>query len=268
MREMNKTFFLSHGSPTLSIDEGLEARHFLQSWKEKVLQDKPKAILIISAHWDTKYPAVNSAPRPSTIHDFYGFPDRMYQIRYPAPGSPDLAQKVRTLLVDAGFDRVGVDTNRGVDHGAWVPLMLMYPEADIPVCQLSVQSHESGAYHYNMGKALSPLKHEGVLIVGSGNATHNLRELNRNAKDGIADPLYLEFDEWLRDALLEGRYEDVNDVARKAPHVKRVHPSFDHLYPLHVAMGAAGERATAEQIHTSWQLGTLSYSSYQFNSSN
>ncbi|MBA0697453.1 hypothetical protein Goari_020994 [Gossypium aridum] len=163
----------------------------------------------------------------------------------------------------SGFKRVDEARERGLDHGAWVPLMLMYPEADIPVCQLSVQSKRDGNYHYNLGKALAPLKDEGVLIMGSGSATHNLRALGM--ADGIV-PWALEFDTWLKDALLQGRYEDVNCYREKAPHAKMAHPWPDHLYPLHVAMGAAGENAKAKLIHHSWQLGALSYASYQFKS--
>ncbi|KAF3527107.1 hypothetical protein F2Q69_00048202 [Brassica cretica] len=221
MEKVNQTFFLSHGSPTLSIDDSLEARQFFKSWTNKVLPQKPKSILVISAHWDTKVPTVNTVLRNSTIHDFYGFPDPMYKLKYEAPGAIELGKRVKELLMgEGGMKRVDEDKNRGLDHGAWIPLMLMYPEADIPVCQLSVQSSQSGTYHYNMGKALASLKDE-----------------------------------------------DVNEWEEKAPNAKMAHPWPEHFYPLHVAMGAAGGDAKAEQIHTSWQLGTLSYSSYSFTSS-
>ncbi|TYH20299.1 hypothetical protein ES288_A05G420000v1, partial [Gossypium darwinii] len=233
------------------------------SWKDKVFPQKPKAILVISGQWDTSFPAVNIVHRNDTIYDFYGFPDRMYKLKYPAPGAPELALRVKELLMGSGFKRVDEDRERGLDHGAWVPLMLMYPEADIPVCQLSVQSKRDGNYHYNLGKALAPLKGEGVLIMGSGSATHNLRA--PRIVDGIV-PWALEFDTWLKDALLQGKYEDVNCYQEKAPHAKMAHPCPDHFYPLQVAMGAAGENAKAKLIHHSWQLGSLSYASYQFNS--
>ncbi|KAG5396953.1 hypothetical protein IGI04_018767 [Brassica rapa subsp. trilocularis] len=258
MERVNQTFFLSHGSPTLSIDDSLEARQFFKSWTNKVLPQKPKSILVISAHWDTKVPTVNTVLRNSTIHDFYGFPDPMYKLKYEAPGAIELGKRVKELLMgEGGMKRVDEDKNRGLDHGAWVPLMLMYPEADIPVCQLSVQSSQSGTYHYNMGKALAPLKDEGVLIIGSGSATHNLRKLDFNITNGSAVPWALAFDHWLRDSLLQGRYGDVNEWEEKAPNAKMAHPWPEHFYPLHVAMGAAGGDAKAEQIHTSWQLGTL-----------
>ncbi|KAF6167093.1 hypothetical protein GIB67_041348 [Kingdonia uniflora] len=257
------TFFISHGSPTLSIDESLPARHFLQSFGEKVFQEKPKAILIISGHWETSDPTVNVVNGPmDTIYDFYGFPKSMYQIKYPAPGAPEMAMRVKELLKEGGFKKVKEDKSRGLDHGAWVPLMLMYPAADIPVCQLSVQTKKNGTYHYNMGKMLAPLRNEGVLIIGSGSATHNLRLLSMD--ESVVIPWALEFDNWLKDSLLDGRYQDVNDYEKKAPHAKKAHPHPDHFYPLHVAMGAAGEESTAEQIHTGWSLGALSYSSYRF----
>lgn len=126
-----------------------------------------------------------------------------YQIKYPAPGAPELARRVKELLLASGFNRVDEDKTRGLDHGAWVPLMLMYPEANIPVCQLSVQSDRDGTYHYNMGRALAPLKEEGVLIIGSGSATHNLRALEFKGDSVVS--WASEFDTWLKDALLQGR---------------------------------------------------------------
>ncbi|XP_074583525.1 extradiol ring-cleavage dioxygenase [Curcuma longa] len=257
------TFFLSHGSPTLSIDESLPARHFFQSWRSKVLPAVPRAILIVSGHWETAYPTVNVIDGPNdTIYDFYNFPKRMYELKYPAPGAPDLAKRVKELLQNAGFGRVKEDNSRGLDHGAWVPLMLMYPNVDIPVCQLSVQTEMDATYHYNMGKALAPLRDEGVLIVGSGSATHNLRNLS--SSNAPVAKWALEFDTWLKEALLGRRYDEVNKYMEKAPNARMAHPSPDHFYPLHVALGAAGERAKAELIHHSWTNSTLSYASYRF----
>ncbi|KAF3444200.1 hypothetical protein FNV43_RR13890 [Rhamnella rubrinervis] len=250
----------------MATNESLPARHFLKSWKEKVFPHvTPKSILIISGHWDTSVPSVNViSDRNDTIYDFHGFPEPLYQIKYPAPGAPELAKRVKELLLESGFNRVDEDKTRGLDHGAWVPLMLMYPEANIPVCQLSVQSDRDGTYHYNMGRALAPLKEEGVLIIGSGTATHNLKAMG--PEDSSVASWASEFDTWIKDAILQGRYEDVNHFAEKAPNAKKAHPLPDHFYPMHVAIGAAGEDAKANLIHHSWSHGAISYASYQFTS--
>jgi len=265
--KVKETYYISHGAPTLAIDNSLPARGFLKSFRDTVYggaqRPPPTSILVISGHWETDYPTVNAVSGTcDTIYDFYGFPREMYKLKYPAPGAPQLATRVKELLMASGFERVGVDEKRGLDHGAWVPLMLMFPEADIPVCQLSVQTNRDGTYHYNLGKALAPLKDEGVLIIGSGSATHNLRASRLG--DGSVASWALEFDTWLKDALLDGRYEDVNHYEERAPHAKAAHPWPDHFYPLHVAIGAAGKNSKAELIHHSWQLGTLSYASYKF----
>ncbi|KAI8566010.1 hypothetical protein RHMOL_Rhmol02G0005900 [Rhododendron molle] len=266
--KVKETYYISHGSPTLSIDDSLPARGFLKSFRDTVYggaqRPPPNSILVISGHWETDYPTVNAVSGTcDTIYDFYGFPQEMYKLKYPAPGAPQLATRVKELLTASGFQRVSVDKKRGLDHGAWVPLMLMFPEADIPVCQLSIQTNRDGTYHYNLGKVLAPLKEEGILIIGSGSATHNLRAL-RQSRDGSVASWALEFDTWLKDALLNGRYEDVNHYEERAPHSKVAHPWPDHFYPLHVAIGAAGENAKAELIHHSWDLGALSYASYKF----
>ncbi|KAL2520262.1 Extradiol ring-cleavage dioxygenase [Forsythia ovata] len=263
MGGLKETFYISHGSPTLSIDDSLPAHPFLLSFRQKVFSEKPNCILVISAHWETSEPTVNVINGPNdTIHDFYNFPKPMYQLKYPAPGAPELAKKVKKQLEEAGFKRVHEDKKRGLDHGAWVPLMLMYPEADIPVCQLSVQTNMDATHHYNLGRALAPLKKEGVLIIGSGSATHNLKTM-QGTNDAVAS-WALEFDNWLKESLLTGRYEDVNHYEEKAPFAKLAHPWPDHFYPLHVAIGAAGENAKAELIHDSWTNYTLSYASYKF----
>ncbi|XP_062207651.1 extradiol ring-cleavage dioxygenase-like [Phragmites australis] len=259
------TFFLSHGSPTLPIDDKIPARHFFKSWlPERVAGDQPpRAILVVSGHWETATPAVNVIRGSNdTIHDFYGFPKPMYQLKYPAPGAPNLAIRTKELLEQAGFGPVKEDHSRGLDHGAWVPLMLMYPDANIPVCQLSVQTDRDGTYHYNLGRALAPLREDGVLILGSGSATHNLRKMG--PFDSPVPQWAAEFDTWLKDSLLNGRHEDVKLYEEKAPYGKVAHPWPDHFYPLHVALGAAGDSARAELIHHSWTNATISYASYRF----
>ncbi|XP_004495442.1 extradiol ring-cleavage dioxygenase-like [Cicer arietinum] len=260
---LKETFYISHGSPTLAIDETIPAWKFLKQWKE-VFPHRPSAILVISGHWDTSVPTVNVVQHNQTIYDFSGFPRSMYKLKYPAPGAPQLARKVKELIEASGLSRVDEDKKRGLDHGTWVPLMLMYPEADIPVCQLSVSSQRDGTYHYNLGKALAPLKDEGVLIVGSGSATHNMRAIGH--RDSPPPAWALAFDSWLKKSLVEGRYDDINHYDEKAPYAKVAHPWPDHFFPLHVAMGAAGENSKARVIHESWDGGAFSYASFGFTS--
>ncbi|QCD95053.1 4,5-DOPA dioxygenase extradiol-like [Vigna unguiculata] len=263
--KFKETFYVSHGSPALAVDDSIPAWKFFTSWKER-FPTPPSAILVVSGHWDTHAPTVNVVDRNDTIYDFYGFPKSMYKLKYPAPGAPQLAKRVKELLIGSGFEHVNEDKKRGLDHGAWVPLLLMYPEADIPVCQLSLSSNKGGTYHYNMGKALAPLKDEGVLIIGSGSATHNLRAIGpRNSPPA---PWAQAFMTWLKTSLLEGRYEEVNEYEEKAPYAKMAHPYPDHFFPLHVAMGAAGENAKAKIVHDSWDAGSFSYASFSFTTAN
>nr|CAB3474984.1 unnamed protein product [Digitaria exilis] len=265
------TFFISHGSPTLSIDDSMPARHFLKSWVPTGLAgpQPPRAILAVSAHWETDTPSVNVIHGTNdTIHDFYGFPDQMYKLKYPAPGAPDVARRTKKLLEDAGFGPVTEDHRRGLDHGAWVPLMLMYPKANVPVFQLSVQTSRDGAYHYDLGRALAPLREEGVLVFGSGSATHNLSRITRHGQPPPPPRWAVEFDGWLRETLVGGRHDDVKRYREAAaPHAEVAHPRPEHLYPLHVALGAAGDGCEAELIHHSWSNASLSYASYRFTSS-
>jgi 4,5-DOPA dioxygenase extradiol len=179
---MLPALFLSHGAPTFPLGD-VPARHFL-SHLAASLPERPKAVLIVSAHWETQRPAVNVVEVNDTIHDFYGFPPELYQISYPAPGSRALAERVAGLLAEGGLT---TDANpiRGLDHGAWVPLQLIFPNADIPVVQLSVQSQLDPAHHVRLGRLLEPLRQEGVLVIGSGSFTHDLSSF-REYRNAIA----------------------------------------------------------------------------------
>nr|BAH66636.1 4,5-DOPA dioxygenase [Phytolacca americana] len=261
---IRETFYISHGTPLMAIDKSVQARPFLEGWREKVLSKKPKSILMISAHWETDVPTVNAVHHSDLVYDFYGFPAPMYQLKYPAPGAPHLARRIQEVLTASGL-KCAVDKKRGLDHGSWVPLRLMYPEASIPVCQLSVQSNLDATHHYNLGRALAPLKEEGVLIIGSGSAVHPSGN-TPGSFFGVAR-WAAEFDNWLEEALTRRRYDDVNNYKIKAPNWKLAHPWPEHLYPLHVAMGAAGEKSKAKLIHRSWGHGILGYASYKFTSS-
>jgi 4,5-DOPA dioxygenase extradiol len=252
------SIFVSHGSPMLALDPG-EAGAFWHKLSASL--PRPSAVLCISAHWNTRDPAACTATRPETIHDYYGFPEPMYRLSYPAPGAPALAERAVGLLKAAGIP-AATEPRYGLDHGAWVPLQSFYPEADMPVAQLSVQPYRDARWHKKMGAALAVLRDEGVLILGSGGATHNLRELDRY---GRSVPLWArEFDEWLASNLAEGRDDALLDWETKAPHAQRAHPSPEHFLPLFVAWGAAGERARGERLYQDFTMGGLSMAAFRF----
>jgi 4,5-DOPA dioxygenase extradiol len=224
---------------------------------------RPRAVLIASAHWETSVPMLTGNPKPQTIHDFGGFPPELYALRYPAPGAPALATEAVALLKAAGIT-AGVDGCRGVDHGAWVPLMWMYPAHDIPVVQISVQPELGTARHVELGRAMAPLAADGVLIVGSGHTTHNLRDWMANPRR--TEPLrYAQaFAEWVS-ARLEARdTAALIDYRALAPEAERAHPSEEHFLPLHVAWGAAGDGARAERIVTGFEAGALALDTWLF----
>jgi 4,5-DOPA dioxygenase extradiol len=249
------TIFVSHGSPMLILGDS-PARAFLATLGSQL--PRPTAIVAVSAHWDTDLPAVSLAHRPDTIHDFYGFPDALYRLRYAAPGAPELAERVAKLTGAAH------DLHRGLDHGAWVPAMLGWPEADIPIFQLSVQPGESPAHHIALGRKLSALREEGVLVMGSGSATHNLRALVRGGDDSEPEPWAREFDDWLAETVEKGDEAALADYRAQAPNAEDAHPTDEHFLPLHVAYGAAGEGARGRPLHRSFTLGNLSMASYAF----
>lgn len=256
---MQPTLFLSHGSPMLAL-QPIPARDFIASLGQSLT--RPDAVVVISAHWETDVPAVNAVAANETIHDFYGFPPALYQLSYPAPGAPDLAAHIADLLGDAGL-RAHIDTQRGLDHGAWVPLLMMWPDHDIPVLQLSVQSSLGPGHHVQLGRALASLRAQNILVLASGSFTHNLRAVQWN--NPAAQPAWVtEFSDWMHDALTHGRTCDLVAYRRLAPHAVMAHPTDEHLLPLFVALGAAGEGATATRIHSSVDLGTLRMDAYRF----
>ena len=225
---------------------------------------EPRAILVVSAHWETMGgPAVSLAAQPETIHDFGGFPPVLYGLRYPAPGAPELAERTASLLEQAGF-AVGRSPARGLDHGAWVPLRLMYPDASIPVTQLSILRGASPAAHEALGSALAPLADEGVLVIGSGSLTHNLYEFRGGLIDAPVPDWVRRFGTWMADRLHANDRHALLDYRSQAPDAVRNHPTDEHLMPLYVAMGAAGEGAVAERIHTSHEYGVLAMDAYAF----
>lgn len=252
--------FVSHGSPTLPLEQSPSV-DFLRSLGGTL--GKPQAILIVSAHWDTARPAVSGAEKPETIYDFYGFPRELYRLRYPAPGAPQLARRVQDLLGAAGME-TDIDPSRGLDHGAWTPLFHIYPGADIPVTQLSIQWEKGPAHHVRLGEALRPLRDEGVLIFASGGATHNLRELSYQRGNPVPQPWTVEFNEWLADAVLARRADDLITYRGKAPFAVHNHPTDEHLIPLFVALGAGDAGGATQRLHSRIASGVISMDAYAF----
>ncbi|HEY0973598.1 MAG TPA: class III extradiol ring-cleavage dioxygenase [Solimonas sp.] len=228
--------FLSHGSPMLAVEEDAATAAWGRIGRAL---PRPRAVVVASAHWLTRAPAVGAAPLPVTVHDFGGFPEALYQVRYPAPGAPEIAQSVAGRLRAAGLE-ASLDPSRGLDHGIWVVLQRLFPAADVPVVPLALQPHLGAAHHYRLGAALAPLRDEGILILGSGGFVHNLREYFEGLyRDG--EPAHVRaFRLWMRERLEAGDVEALLDYRRQAPDAVRAHPTDEHLLPLYVALGAAG----------------------------
>jgi 4,5-DOPA dioxygenase extradiol len=253
--------FVSHGAPLLALEPGETGVALARLGRELA---RPTAILCVSAHWETVIPTVTRSLMPPTIHDFGGFPPAMYDLQYPAPGAPALAERTATLLEAAGI-KCEVSKERGLDHGAWVPLMLMYPSADIPVTQLSIQSHLDPSRHLAMGRALASLRNEGVLILASGSAVHNLGAVSLGGSGDAAVPAWAsEFEGWLHEHLITGDVAALMDFAARAPHAAKAHPRAEHLIPLFVALGAAGPELQVGVLHRGWTYGSLSMAAYGF----
>jgi 4,5-DOPA dioxygenase extradiol len=251
---MFPALFVSHGAPTLPFDD-VPARDFLLDLGQSL--PRPKVILAVSAHWTTDMPAVYVRKENTTLHDFGGFPRALYDLRYDAPGAPEAAQHVSALLQQAGVSTT-TNSGRGLDHGAWVPLLLMYPAADIPVLQLSIQLRQGADHHIALGHALRPFREEG-LILASGGLVHNLMALDWN--QGLPQAWSGEFAEWMDLALRDHRNDDLVHYRTRAPHAVRAHPSEDHLLPLFVAYGAGD---TTRRLHDSTTFGTLNMGAYAF----
>jgi 4,5-DOPA dioxygenase extradiol len=253
--------FIGHGSPTTAIRD-TAAHRFHQAFGRdyETRHGRPKALLVVSPHWMTRVPAVSGAAQPVTVHDFGGFPDALYRLRYAAPGAPDVARRVAELVPGTV-----VVPDQGLDHGAWMPLLLAWPEADIPVSQLAIQPHAGPSHHYRLGQALAPLAEEGVLVFASGNVSHNLRDAMRNFdREDVAPPAWgAAFDTWLDEKLAEGDVPALLDYRRQAPGADQAQPQDDHLLPIYVALGAAGPRARGHRLHRSWDYGSISMSSWE-----
>lgn len=248
--------FVSHGAPNVILYDS-PTRQFLAALGEQL--GRPRAIVAVSAHWEARRPTVNATAQPATIHDFSGFEPPLYEMTYPAPGAPELARDVAHRLHGM---RPVTDDARGLDHGVWVPLRLMYPNADIPVTQISVQSHESAQHHYLIGQNLRELREDNVLVLASGNATHNLREM---MPDGSEPPAWVTaFAGWLRTAVTAGDTGPLLDYRNTAPFAARNHPTEEHFLPLFVALGAGTPGTSGRIIHSSTAYGVLAMDAFAF----
>lgn len=262
-REMARmpALYVSHGSPNLALTPQTPAHRFLAGLADEL--PRPEAILIVSAHYTTRAPAVATAAKPPMIYDFGGFSRALYEMVYAAPGAPEVSQKAAALLSKAGLP-VTEDPERGYDHGVWVPLRIMYPKADIPVGQVSMQPLADARHHHALGRALAPLRDEGVLIVASGSMTHNLRAIQRDGL-GNAPPAWVtDFTDWMHDRLTAGDREAVLDAIDVAPNAQANHPYDDHLLPLFVALGAANDDEPITRLHSSYEYGVLAMDTYRF----
>lgn len=249
---------MSHGAPSLPLDGG-PAADFLKSLGKK--WPRPKAVLCLSAHWETREPVFTTSERYETLHDFYGFPEALYQIRYPALGNPELAERALALCLSSGI-KAGLDSKRGLDHGAWVPLLLMFPRVDVPVVQLSLPFTQGPRAVFALGEALRPLQDEGVLLLASGGFIHNLGEL---AWDGGEPQEWAKpFHNWATSALMENRLEDLLEAAKRAPQFHRAHPRTEHWLPLYFALGAADSPWHCERLYTGFEFGSLAMDAFAF----
>lgn len=251
------SLFISHGSPMFALEPGVLGPN-LRSLGQSLRGIS--AVLVVSPHWQTRGVRVGASAAPETIHDFGGFPSPLYQLQYPAAGAPDLAQDAARLLAQAGFE-VTLDERRGLDHGAWVPLRYLFPDAALPVFQVSLPHDIDAAGALRLGRALAPLRERGVLVIGSGSLTHNLYEFRQH----IRDPEYArQFVDWIRAAVAARDVEALVDYRRRAPHAQRAHPTEEHYLPLLVAMGASADTDASRLVEGGMTYGVLSMDSFAF----
>lgn len=265
MSLMLPTYFLSHGGgpwPFMHDEYGAAYARLRAALAAipTALPEAPRAVLVVSGHWEESELAVMAHPAPPMLYDYYGFPQHTYEVIYSAPGDSALARRVRELLHRAGFE-AHLDTERGFDHGAFVPLAVMYPRADVPVIQLSLHSSLDAELHLRIGAALAPLRGEGVLLAGSGMTYHNLRLMGPEAR--VPSRL---FDAWLAETLASSSEERCRRLVEweEAPAARIAHPREEHLLPLHVIVGAAGDDAASRIYYQEDLLGTMAVSSYRF----
>ncbi len=255
------SLFVSHGAPDL-LTTSCPAQTFLLSLGQELA--RPEAIIVISAHHDSTGVEISSGSNPETIHDFWGFDPELHQIKYGAPGAPVLAQKIAKDLAKIGM-KPNLDSERGFDHGAWVPLGLMFPAANIPVVQVSLNRNQNADWHFRLGKGLKPFRDQNILVIGSGSLTHNLRAFGQNRKsiDSPTPNWVSGFNDWVHNKILNRDQHAIIEALDEAPNAKDNHPTDEHFLPFIVALGA-GDISTARRIHKSYTYGVLSMDAYSF----
>jgi 4,5-DOPA dioxygenase extradiol len=248
--------FVSHGSPMNTVQHN-PFTAFLDGWAAAL--PRPTAICMVSAHYEFTYPLVTTGKAPETVHDFGGFPEELYRLDYPAPGDPALASEILIRLAEQGIETEG-DAEQGFDHGAWAPLLRVWPKAGIPMVQVSLYLDEEPMKHVRLGRALAPLRDQGVLIIGSGNWTHNLRQADLRAPGDTGPPKWAaEFDEWAVGRLEAWDLQALADYERATEHGVTAHPTHDHWSPLLVAAGACGDsKPQITHAYDGWQGRSLS----------
>ena len=260
--------FVSHGSPMTALEPGAAGIFFSALGpRVEAAAMRPRAILAVSAHSLAREPLLMAAAQHDTVHDFSGFPDALYRLRYDAPGAPALAPRVATLLRDAGVP-VQLSDQGGLDHGIWSPLRFVWPEADVPVLPLAFPPDWSPARLFALGQALAPLADEGVLVLGTGSITHNLRLLfgagGLPPLDAPELPQSAAFRQWFAQRSAERDWPALLDYRRQAPFAVLMHPTDEHLLPWFVAAGAGGRDAPARRLHDSLTYGCLGMDAYAF----
>ncbi|MBH5319505.1 dioxygenase [Paenibacillus sp. GSMTC-2017] len=256
---MMPSYFFAHGAPSIVLEHN-KYTDFVKNFAAST--PKPKAIVLFSAHWEQTSQSISAVDTYETIYDFSGFQDELYQLTYPAKGERSITDHIHSLFSKHGIESV-LDEQRGLDHGAWAVLKLLYPDADIPVVALSVNRYLSNEQQYQIGKALAELREQDVLIIGSGGTVHNLRRLNWQGEGN--DEWAESFDNWLQNKLKTWDVEALFNYRELAPYAAEAVPTNEHFIPLLLAMGAGDKNRQAELLHQSYQFGNLSLSCWQFN---
>ncbi|MDF2543147.1 MAG: ligB2 [Herbinix sp.] len=255
MKKIMPALFVGHGSPM----NALEDNSYSQNWKEIAKElPKPQAILAISAHWYTKGTNINDMENPRTLYDFYGFPKELYEVEYPAPGSPKYAHITKDIL----SKEVKIDNSWGIDHGTWSVLHRMYPNADVPVYQLSIDRNAPLETHYKLGQEISTLREDGVMILGSGNVVHNLSRVNWEMENGY--PWADQFDDYIKHKIIERNHRDVIQYQSAGASSALAFQTEDHFCPLLYVLGATREDDRVSIYNDTCTLGSLSMTSYLF----